>query len=127
MVHGSVKWNISDERGLHIIHQGLVQILREQPKKFLLLKDLVFLLNRRTRYHRIHNNKKHNSLTNYIKIKYGGIVKFLDDYSLYGIRIKDNRDYVYLMDMNNETLTDQELIDYTTKRITQDTEWVIVP
>jgi len=103
-----------------------VQILRERPKKFLPLKDLVFLLNRRTRYHKIHNNKKHNSLTNYIKIKYGGIIKFLDDYSLYGLRIKDNHDYVYLMDQTNETLTDQELIDCYTKRITQDTEWVFV-
>ena len=126
MVHGSIKWNISDERGLHIIHRSLIQILRERPKKFLPLKDLVFLLNRRPRYHKIHNNKKHNSLTNYIKIKYGGIIKFIDDYSLYGLRIKGNHDYVYLMDQNNETLTDQELIDCYTKRITQDTEWVFV-
>ena len=123
MVHGSIKWNISDERGIHIIHQGLIRILREQPKKFLPLKDLVFLLNRRTRYHKIHNNKKHNSLTNYIKIKYGGIIKFLDDYGLYGIRIKDNIDYIHLMD--REDLTEQELID-STKRITGDNEWVLV-
>ena len=98
MVHGSIKWNISDERGLDLIHQYLIQILREQPKNFLSLDELVFLLNNRTKCHKIHNHKKHNCLTKYIKIKYGGIVKFLDKHDLYGIRIKDNKAYVYLID-----------------------------
>ena len=123
MVHGSIQWNISNERGLHMIHQGLIQILRAQPKKFLPLNELVFMLNRRTRYHKIHNHKKHNCLSKYIKIKYGGIIKFLDDYCLYGIRIKNNTEYVYLMD--DETLSEQTLIN-STKRITADNEWVLV-
>ena len=123
MVHGSIQWNISNERGLHMIHQSLIHILREQPKKFLPLNELVFLLNSRTRYHKIHNHKKHNCLIKYIKIKYGGIIKFLDNYSLYGIRIKNNINYIYLMD--DESLSEQTLIN-STKRITRDNEWVLV-
>lgn len=121
-----LKWNISDERGLEIIHTTLIQILSEQPKRFLPLNDLVFLLNNRTKRYNIHNNRKHNCLTKYINIKYKGIVRFLDSYSAYGIRIKENKEYVYLMLSEEECKDKDEIMILVRPWITRERDWVLL-
>ena len=120
-----LKWNVSDEKGLELIHRTLIDLLKVQPKKYMSLNDLVFLMNSRTRACNIHCQKKHNCLTKYIKIKYGGIVKFLDSYSLYGLLNKNNTDYVYLMVSDEQIVTD-DLIQEVKPWLTKDRDWVIV-
>ena len=120
-----LKWNVSDAKGLDIIHRTLIDILKVQPKRYMALNDLVFMLNSRTRHHNIHSQKKHNCLTKYIKVKHGGIMKFLDSYALYGIRIKHNVDYVYLM-VHEGPIATEELLKEVKPWLTRDRDWVLV-
>lgn len=120
-----LKWNVSDEKGLELIHRTLIDLLKVQPKKYMSLNDLVFLMNSRTRACNIHTKKKHNCLTKYIQIKYGGIVKFLDSYSLYGLLKKNNIDYVHLMIPDEKIVTD-DLIQEVKPWLTKERDWVLV-
>ena len=54
MGHPSLRWNVSEDQGLAIIHQTLLEVLREQPKQYLPIHDLVFRLNQRGRHRSIH-------------------------------------------------------------------------
>jgi len=121
MGHNNYKWNISLEKGIEIAHTLLINILRES-KKPLPLNELVFLLNSRSKEYKIHNNKKHNCFTKYLKVRHGGVVSFLDDYNIYGImKTGDKIDILLLEDL-------LEGFDMTSplKRITRDNEWVLV-
>jgi hypothetical protein len=120
-----LKWNVSDEIGLDIIHRTLIDILKVQPKRYMALNDMVFLLNNRTRKYNIHSQKKHNCASKYINYKYGGIIKFLDMYALYGIRIKHNTEYVYLMVREGPVET-AELLKEVKPWLTKDRDWVLV-
>ena len=115
------KWNISLERGIEIAHTLVIEILSEslKPKP---LNELVFLLNSRSKGYKIHNNKKHNCFTKYLKVRHGGVVNFLDDYNIYGIIKKSDEIQVVLM---RDLLEDFD-IKSPLKRITRDNEWVLV-
>ena len=119
MYHNSIHWNISSEKAFDLIHSLLINILKEQQNKLIPLNDLVYLLNCRSKFQKIHKNKKHNCLSKYIRIQYGGIEKFLDDYHIYGISNKKGIIYVQLIE--NEL----QNIPYG-KRFTNDREWVLL-
>tara|TARA_B110000495_G_C22396432_1_gene253913 strand:+ start:60 stop:425 length:366 start_codon:yes stop_codon:yes gene_type:complete len=121
MGHNHLKWNISKEKGIEIAHSLIIEILRE-TKKPMPLNELVFLLNSRSKEYKIHSNKKHNCFTKYLKVVHGGVVKFLDDYNIYGIIKKSNGIKVVLMD---DLFEDFDIINLP-KRITKDNEWVLV-
>ena len=115
------KWNISLEKGIEIAHTLIIDILRESNKP-LSLNDLVFLLNSRSKEYKIHNNKKHNCFTKYLKVRHGGVVSFLDDYNIYGIMKKGSEIEILLLE---DILEDYD-IKSPLKRITRDNEWVFV-
>jgi hypothetical protein len=120
----TLKWRVSDSRGLEIIHRTLIDALRVQPKKYMSLNDLIFLLNNRTKHYKIHEQKKHNCMTKYIRLKYGGIIKFLDSYSTYGIRIKNNVEYVYLV--ADDPIHTESLLQEVKPWLTNDRDWIIL-
>ena len=118
MGHNSIRWNISPEEVLELTHNLLIHILQEK-NNILTLNELVYLLNCRSKYHKIHRNKKHNCLTKYIRINFGGIKKFIDDYTIYGISNKNNIMYVHLIE--------SELKNFIYKdRITTENDWVLL-
>jgi len=117
----NLKWNITKERGIEIAHTLLIGILSESSKPQP-LNELVFLLNSRSKEHKIHSNKKHNCFTKYLKVNHGGIINFLDDYNIYGIIKKGSEIKVVLM----RDLLDNFDVKSPIKRITRDNEWVIV-
>jgi len=121
MGHNNFKWNISEEKGIEIAHTLLIKILNEQTKP-MPLNELVFLLNSRSKEYKIHSNKKHNCFTKYLKAVHGGVVKFLDDYNIYGIIKKSDEIKVVLI---KDLLEDFD-IKSPLKRITKDNEWVFV-
>tara|TARA_B100001123_G_C14733237_1_gene797769 strand:- start:145 stop:513 length:369 start_codon:yes stop_codon:yes gene_type:complete len=121
MGHNNLKWNISEEKGNEIAHTLLIEILNDQNKP-MPLNELVFLLNNRSKQYKIHSNKKHNCFTKYLKTVHGGVVKFLDDFNIYGI-IKNGNDIKVVL--IRDLLEDFD-IKSPLKRITRDNDWVIV-
>ena len=121
MGHNHFKWNISKEKGIEIAHKLIIEILKENNNK-LPLNELVFLLNIRSKEYNIHSNKKHNCFTKYLKIVHSGIIKFLDDYNIYGIFKRSNKIDILLI----EDLLDDFNISNPSKRITKDNEWVLI-
>ena len=121
MGHNNFKWNISKEKGIEIAHTLLIEILNEQTKP-MPLNELVFLLNSRSKEYKIHSNKKHNCFTKYLKVVHGGVIRFLDDYNIYGIIKKSDEIKVVLI----KDLLEDFNIKSPLKRITKDNEWVFV-
>lgn len=124
MGHDTIRWNLSEDRALRITHQALIQILRECALKYMPLKELTFVVNNRTRHHRIHSQNKHNNISKYIRIKYGSFLRFLETSDLYEVVKKNDKEYIYLKDI--AYLTVKELCDVHMNRITVDDDWVMV-
>ena len=119
MGHNKIKWNITLEKGIEIAHSTIIDILRENmcPTP---LNELVILLNSRTKHYKIHNQKKHNCFVKYLKVNYGGIISFLDNYHVYGIKNQDESIHVVLLE---DLLEDEGL---PIKQIIKDNEWIFV-
>ena len=100
----------------------MIEILNEQPKKMMKLNEFVYLLNSRTKHHKIHNNKRHNCITKYIRINYGGIQKFIDDYSIYGISKNGGETCVHLLEKEMKDFDINEIH----RRITKDCDWIFI-
>lgn len=95
------QWNIQLDKAIEIGHNNIKQILIENNKPILLSK-LVTLLNNKTKNISFHNNKKLNCFSKFMKYNYGGILKFIDDYNIYGvINEKNIVKIVLLEDTNN--------------------------
>ena len=124
MGHNQIKWTISEEKVMHLIHRTIIEILRSQSKRYISLKELAFLLNNRTRAYHIHPQKKHNRLTKYIVIKYGSLLKFLKNHDIYEIKREKSREFIYLRGEDNIMI--DHLVDSCVQRITPDSEWVII-
>ena len=92
------KWNISRSEGQKLAYDSIKQILIESKNNLLELNELIVLINQRTKHLVIKNYTKRRNLINYLKINYGGIIKFLDDYDIFGIIKKENKMYVKLID-----------------------------
>ena len=76
------KWNISQSEGKKLAYDSIKQILIESKNNLLELNELIVLINQRTKHLVIKNYTKRRNLINYLKINYGGIVKFLDEWVL---------------------------------------------
>ena len=121
MVRNSLKWNLSEEKILQIIHFNIIEILKGHSDTMIDVKDLITLLNEKTSNHIIHHTKKYNIISKYIKINYGGVLKFIDTYNIYGLSEKKSRKYVHLLDK-----TVLESCHGIGKRITSDNEWIMI-
>ena len=109
--HRDFKWNISRSEGQILAYDSIKQILIESKNNLLELNELIVLINQRTKHLVIKNYTKRRNLINYLKINYGGIVKFLDDYDIFGIIKKENKMYVKLIDdfLDEWVLIDDDL------------------
>lgn len=96
MVHKNYKWNISEEEGRDIVYNNIETLLNERSNKTIEIEELIFLLNNRTKNIDIRNNNKKKNLSNFIKVICGGMVNFLDDYSMFMLDINEKHTYVKL-------------------------------
>ena len=101
MVHKNYKWNISKEKGQKIVYDMIEEILKEQKNNSIEISELIFLLNNRTKYLNITNHKKKKNIVNFIKINFGGIQQFIDNY-----------DYFLIMHRNNKIIIKLNTIEY---------------
>ena len=112
MVHKNYKWNISKEKGQKIVFDMIEEILKEQKNNSIEISELIFLLNHRTRHVNITNYKKKKNIINFVKINFGGIQQFIDNY-----------DYFLLMHKNNKIIIKLNTINYS---IDNFNDWVFV-
>lgn len=110
------KWNIESEKMIEIIHFNINKILKENNKK-IRLSELINKLNENTKEYKIHNNKKYNSVSKYIKYEFNGIKNYLDNCIDYGISTFKNDIYVHLLN---------EKTNYFNKRLTKDSDWILI-
>ena len=117
-----ITWNLSLEKCFEIIQYTLIDILSENKTKSLNIDKLVELLNQRTKIYKLHNSKKYNSFSKYLKIEYNGILNFIENYNFYGV-VKTNNEIIIKLYSNLFDLND---LKYTGKRITKDSEWIMI-
>ena len=85
MVQNSVKWNFSDDKCFEIIHLTIIDILSEKHGKILSLNALIENLNSRTKIYKLHNSKRLNMFSKYLKIEYGSVINFLESFNFYSV------------------------------------------
>ena len=96
MVHKNYKWNVSEEEGRDIVYNNVEALLNERSNKTIEIEELVFLLNNRTKNMDIRNNNKKKNLSNFIKVICGGMINFIDDYSIFILDINEKNTFVKL-------------------------------
>jgi len=121
MVHNSVKWNFSDDKCFEIIHLTIIDILSEKHGKILSLNKLIENLNSRTKIYKLHNSKRLNMLSKYLKIEYGGVINFLESFNFYSV-VKTDKDIYVKLYKNLVNLNDIK----AGKRITKDSDWILI-
>tara|TARA_E500000178_G_C16948743_1_gene720144 strand:+ start:445 stop:828 length:384 start_codon:yes stop_codon:yes gene_type:complete len=117
-----ITWNLSFDKCFEIIHYTLIDILSESKTKSFNIDKLVELLNLRTKIYKLHNSKKYNSFSKYLKIEYKGVLNFLENYNFYGV-VKTSNEIIIKLYSNLVDLND---LKYTGKRITKDSEWIMI-
>jgi hypothetical protein len=121
MVHSSVEWNLSDDKCFEIVHLTVIDILSEKNGNILSLNNLVENLNSRTKIYKLHNSKRLNMFSKYLKIEYGGVIKFLETFNFYSI-IRNEKDIYIKLYKNLVNLDNIK----EGKRITKDSDWIII-
>ena len=101
------RWNITKIEGDKIAYDLIYEVLSESNKDILDINELINLLNDKKYLAIKYNNKKVNIL-HYLKIIYKGIVRFIDNYEMFGIIKKDNHIYIKLME---DFLEEWEIIE----------------
>lgn len=121
MVQSSVEWNLSDDKCFEIVHLTVIDILSEKHGNILSLNNLVENLNSRTKIYKLHNSKRLNMFSKYLKIEYGGVIKFLETFNFYSI-IRNEKDIYIKLYKNLVNLDNIK----EGKRITKDSDWIII-
>jgi len=121
MVQNSVKWNFSDDKCFEIIHLTIIDILSEKHGKILSLNKLIENMNSRTKIYKLHNSKRLNMFSKYLKIEYGGVINFLESFNFYSV-VKTEKDIYVKLYKNLVNLDDIK----AGKRITKDSDWILI-
>ena len=122
MVQTNIKWNLNHEKCFEIIHLTLIDILSESKDNIRNINDIILMLNSRTRVYKLHNCRKYNSFSKYLKIEYDGFLNFIESYNFYGV-VKTDKDIIIKLYKNLVNLDD---LKYTGKRLTKDSEWIFI-
>tara|TARA_A100001015_G_scaffold166327_1_gene184873 strand:- start:829 stop:1227 length:399 start_codon:yes stop_codon:yes gene_type:complete len=122
MVQNNIKWNLTSEKCFEIIHLTLIDILTESKNFTKNINELIRMLNSRTKIYKLHNSRKYNSFSKYLKIEYKGFLNFIEDYNFYDV-IKCDKDISIKLYKNLVNLDD---IKCSGKRLTKDSEWIII-
>tara|TARA_B100000900_G_scaffold393303_1_gene389658 strand:+ start:289 stop:663 length:375 start_codon:yes stop_codon:yes gene_type:complete len=122
MVQNNIKWNLTSEKCFEIIHLTLIDILTESKDFTKNINDLIRMLNSRTKIYKLHDSRKYNSFSKYLKIEYNGFLNFIEDYNFYDV-IRGDKDIIIKLYKNLVNLDD---LKYSGKRLTKDSEWIII-
>ena len=117
----NINWKLSSEKCFEIIHFTLIDILTESKDHIQNIDNLIYKLNKKTRVYKLHDLKRYNSFSKYLKLEYNGFLKFIEDYNFYDIIKKDKTIHIKLY---------KNLVDFKnlkdSKRYTKDSEWIFI-
>jgi len=122
MVQNNIKWNLTSEKCFEIIHLTLIDILSESKDYTKNINNLIRMLNSRTKIYKLHNSRKYNSFSKYLKIEYKGFLNFIEDYNFYDVIKTDKNISIKLY----KNLVNTDDIKYSGKRLTKDSEWIFI-
>ncbi len=108
MVHKNYKWNVSKEKGRKIIFNLIETILKEKTDESIHIDELDFLLSNRTKNTEFLNNNKKKNIRNFIKVVFGGLISFIDDYEEFLLK-KINTGFV--VQLNNLENNDWVIVE----------------
>lgn len=117
----NINWKLSSEKCFEIIHFTLIDILTESKDHIQNIDNLIYKLNKKTRVYKLHDLKRYNSFSKYLKLEYNGFLKFIEDYNFYDIIKKDKTIYIKLY----KNLVDLKKLK-DSKRYTKDSEWIFI-
>lgn len=96
------KWNFPIEKGTKIIHENMIQILKDKESTGIEVHELIHLLNSRTKRINFKLYGKRKTISSYIDYYYTNIVNFADSYILYNVVYKDKKVYIKLNEENED-------------------------
>lgn len=118
----NINWNLTPDKCFEIIHLTLIDILSESKDNIRNINDLILMLNSRTRVYKLHNCRKYNSFSKYLKLEYNGFLNFIENYNFYGVVKTDKNISIKLY----KNLVDLNDLKYSGKRLTKDSEWIFI-
>ena len=122
MVQNNIEWNLTSDKCLEIIHLTLIDILTESKEYIKNIDDLIRMLNSRTKVYKLHNSRKYNSFSKYLKLEHDGFLNFIESYNFYGV-VKTGKNISIKLYKN---LVDLDDLRYNGKRYTKDSEWIFI-
>jgi len=122
MVQNNIEWNLTSDKCLEIIHLTLIDILTESKEYIKNIDDLIRMLNSRTKVYKLHNSRKYNSFSKYLKLEHDGFLNFIESYNFYGVVKTDKNISIKLY----KNLADLDDLRYSGKRYTKDSEWIFI-
>ena len=122
MVQNNIEWNLTSDKCLEIIHLTLIDILTESKEYIKNIDDLIRMLNSRTKVYKLHNSRKYNSFSKYLKLEHDGFLNFIESYNFYGVVKTDKNISIKLY----KNLVDLDDLRYNGKRYTKDSEWIFI-
>ena len=93
------KWNYPIEKGTKIIHENMIQILKDKESE---VHELIHLLNLRTKKDNFKLYGKRKSISVYIDYYYQNIVNFADSFMVYNVVYKEGKVYIKLNEENED-------------------------
>ena len=122
MVQNNIKWNLTSDKCFEIIHLTLIDILTESKGYIKNIDDLIRLLNSRTKVYKLHNSRKYNSFSKYLKLEHDGFLNFIESYNFYGVIKTDKKISIKLY----KNLVNLDDLRYSGERYTKDSEWIFI-
>ena len=121
MVSDSIRWELPSEKCIDIIHLTLIDILSDNKENPMLINRLVQLLNQKTNTYKLHENKRYNSFSKYLKIKHNGFLNFVEKFNFYEVIRSSNMIHIKL----HQNLVDRNNLK-DSQRYTKDSEWIFI-
>lgn len=96
------KWNFPIEKGTKIIHENMIDILKDKESTGIEVQELIHLLNLRTKKYNFKLYGKRKTISSYIEYYYQNIVNFADSFMVYNVVYKSGKVYIKLNEENED-------------------------
>ena len=106
------KWNYPLEKGINIIHDNLIMLLKEN-ESIMEVPHIINLLNRRTKKANFKKYGRRKDIMTYVNEYFTSIISFAESYDIYYVIYKDKKVFIKL----NEEIDLNEKATKNIKRI----------